>query len=330
MNTITILTEAPSWSANWLGPWPRVPARLVRHFMSQLRRRQDRAQRQTGPLSVKQNLVAGLERIGQPYHLNPPEWAVTPYVGVLTNVAALRWAIAAKRTGHIQRLVAGPNLVVLPDEHDGILTAQEIDCVVTPSAWVSRLYESICPSLAGHTVEWAVGVDQDFWRPSEQSDNEDVCDFLICQKIQQPHNMPVVESVIGELRRRNLSCHVLAYGGYTPSEYRSLLHRSRAMIFFSESESQGIALFEAWSCGVPTLIWDRQRWESGSHVFAASSAPYLRPTCGLSFQDASSFSRRLDEFLDRMPTFSPRRMILESFTLELSAQAYVRLLLGLS
>ncbi|MBC8492197.1 MAG: glycosyltransferase [Chloroflexi bacterium] len=280
-----------------------------------------------GPTAVRVGLLKGLDRIRQPYRLNPPAWQVTPYVGVLSNIEALRWATAAKRSGRIQRLVAGPNLVVTPDEHDGILTAPEIDCIMTPSAWVSRLYESTCPSLARRTVEWAVGVDQSFWCPSGQGGNGDRCDFLIYQKIQQPHNMPVMESVIEELRRRNLSYHVLAYGRYTPSEYRSLLHKSRAMIFLSESESQGIALFEAWACDVPTLVWDRGYWHqlNGPHSWSgASSAPYLRAACGLKFATVAEFPSRLSEFWARLDSFHPREHILQNYTLAHGARNYLK------
>jgi hypothetical protein len=282
----------------------------------------------SGPLTVESNLLRGLERIGQPYRLNPPERAVTPHVGILRDIAALRWAIEAKRRGRIERLIAGPNLVVLPDEFDGILAAPEIDCVVTPSAWVSRVYESVRPSLVGRIAEWVVGVDQGFWHPSALAYDGQQRGLLVYQKIRQLRNMAIVESVTEEMQRRGLSFQVLAYGKYTPSQYRSLLQKSRAMIFLSESESQGIALFEAWACDVPTLVWNRKTWESGSRTFAASSAPYLCAACGLDFQTASSFSVRLDDFLDRMPMFNPRRVILESFTLESSARVYARLLWG--
>jgi len=326
VNPITILTDIPNSLVGWARQRVWGVLRWVRAASSGgsfwiFERRID------GPAAVQINLLRGFRRIGQPYRCNPPASLVTPYVGVLSNVAALRWAIQAKRSGRIQRLIAGPNLVVLPNEHDGILTAPEIDCVVTPSAWVSRLYESTCPSLVGRTVEWAVGVDQNFWCPSGQGDNGDRCDFLIYQKILQLRNMPLVERVMAELQRRGLSYHVLAYGEYTPPQYRSLLHKSRAMIFLSESESQGIALFEAWSCDVPTLIWDPGCWHqlNGPHSWSgASSAPYLTAACGLKFATLPEFPARLSEFWTRLDSFHPREYILQNHTLAHGARNYLK------
>lgn len=321
----TILTEPPLPSS--------VRGKLqhrLRHMRRRLRhllwRRRTAASRMEGPLVVKNNLLKGLDRIGQPYRLNQRSSHVTPSVGVLSNIGALRWAIAAKRRRRIEWLVAGPNLVVLPDEEHGILTAPEVDCIVTPSSWVSRLYESVYPSLVGRVVEWAVGVDQDFWCPGERSANhgKDAVDFLVYSKIPESRHLSLVEGITTELERIGLSYRVLNYGEYAPAQYRSMLQKSRAMVFLSESESQGIALFEAWACDVPTLVWDRERWEMGNRGFRASSAPYLTPACGLRFKDAAGFSERLREFLEVLPSFSPRRMILGSFTLELSARAYLR------
>lgn len=326
-DTVTILTKLPVWSVDWLRPRARERARLLRYWLTQLGRRAAREERQSGPLTVERNLLAGLGRIGEPYRLNPPVWAITSSVGVLRSAAALRWAIAGKNRGCIQRLVAGPNLVITPREDGGILTAPEIDWILTPSAWVSRMYESICPALTGRIVEWAVGVDQDFWHPVEQKASEEARDFLIYRKL-QPDNMSVVEGVIEELQRRNLSYEVVPYGGYAPSEYRSLLQASRAMVFLSESETQGLALFEAWACDVPSLVWDRGRWQhpAGTHEWTgASSAPYLTAACGLAFKDADDLPRKLDAFLNCCDSYAPREFILAGYTLAHSASNYLKL-----
>ena len=281
---------------------------------------------QPGGASVVQtNLLQGLREIGQPFRWNPHPARVTPHVGVLTNVRALRWAIAAKRAGTITRLVAGPNLVVTPLDEARILCAPEIDRVLTPSRWVSDFYRALVPELAGKLAEWPIGVDPAYWSPAEPRVPRD--DFLVYQKL-EPHDAALAERVAAELERQHLRYRRVIYGAYTPHAYRAALRSCRALIFLSASESQGIALFEAWACDVPVLAWDRGTRVIANHTVACSSAPYLTPATGTTFNDTDDLGRAIETFCQRTPQFSPRASILAQFTLAHSARAYARELRG--
>lgn len=103
------------------------------------------------------------------------------------------------------------------------------------------------------------------------------------------------------------------------------------MIVLSPHESQGIAQFEAWSCNVPTLVWDKRRWEWRDLVFEhpdVSSSPYLTEECGMRFTGAEDFEFTFDEFVGQLGGFTPRDYVLSHFTLAKSAQAYVSLMYG--
>lgn len=322
---LTILSQTPE------SIWSRRPVRGVRQRIRSVLKATPRPKPNPvrGPASVERNLLAGLRRIGQSFRLNPTESAVTPWVGVLSDPnGALPWAIRAKRSGPIERLVAGPNLVVVPDEYDRILTDPAIDLVITPCKWVSDFYAQIAPNLIGRLAEWPVGVDEDYWCPDPNSAGK-IVDFLIYDKIGQAQNRLLVPAVLQELAQRGLTFETLSYGDYDLAHYRYLLRTSRAMIYLTESESQGIALFEAWACDIPTLVWDRQLLEwKGYCMTGASSAPYLGPDCGLSFRDLTGLPGRLDKFEASLSAFRPREFILRRFTLAQAAQAYVRLYRG--
>ena len=134
-----------------------------------------------GPSAVETNLIAGLKQGGFDFKESPPRELVTPWVGLLNDpVFALPWAIQAKKNGKITKLVAGPNLVVLPVDHDSIITDSVIDVVVTPSEWVSNLYKLFAPDLSDRIVEWASGVDDMYWCPGKSIKQ---FDFLIFNKI---------------------------------------------------------------------------------------------------------------------------------------------------
>jgi hypothetical protein len=40
----------------------------------------------------------------------------------------------------IERIFAGPNIVVRSIDHDSIIASPEVDFVITPSDWVSKAY----------------------------------------------------------------------------------------------------------------------------------------------------------------------------------------------
>jgi len=280
-----------------------------------------------GPAAVRNSLLRGLDQSGISYRYNPPEFSTTSTVGVLSGIDALRWAIQAKQDGCIRRLIAGPNLVVSALDENGILLDPSIDCVITPCPWVRQMYLEKAPVLAGKLVEWPAGVDEHHWKPSQQPDTRQY-DFLVYAKFQEPENAPLLERITQTLKQRKLSFHLLRYGSYTPADYLTFLQNSRALVFLSESESQGIAQFEAWACDVPVLAWDRGLWRSGTESSPASSCPFLTNENGLRFKGENDWDAVLESFLLRRSEFHPRDFITRHYTLELSARDYVKICTG--
>ena len=110
-----------------------------------------------GPAFVVQSLEQGLLGLAQQFYFNtPPKENVV--AGVLNGVSALSWAIEQKKQGKIEAILAGPNLVVLPHEHEGILKHRSIDAIIVPSLWVQKAYEKDAPELAGKIFIWPAGV----------------------------------------------------------------------------------------------------------------------------------------------------------------------------
>jgi len=281
--------------------------------------------RSPGPLAVQNNLLAGMRQVGHPVRVNPQISRVTPWVGVLSDPKkTLPWAIEAKKTGFINRLVAGPNLVATPDQNEGILTHPAIDVVITPSQWVSDFYKKLKPELSDRIVIWPVGINEEYWSPALDPGTKQF-DFLVYNKIQKPKYLNFVDSITDYLQGLGLKIIILNYGYYLPGKYRRLLHSTRALLFLSESESQGLALFESWSCNIPTLVWDRHFWEYKGYQADGSSAPYLTELCGLSFPDLAHFTEMLDKFINNLNTFKPREYILNNFNLAKAAKAYIQL-----
>jgi len=278
-----------------------------------------------GPAVVQANLIEGLRRLGfetSPFGM-PFNFTPSSHVGVLSGAFdALPWAIQAKEKGHIEKLVAGPNLVLVPEDHGRIITNQLIDIVLTPSLFVSEIYRFLAPELSDRLLEWAVGVDEVYWNPGTSSN---AFDFLIFNKTSNiEEQFYQIDDIVNVLDRMNLTYYILDYGQFTQNEYKEALQTSQAMIYIGAAESQGICLFEAWSCNVPTLVRECNVHQYQDFQFHVSSAPYLTDMCGMFYED-KDFKSSLDIFLQRILTFKPREYVLRNFTLERAAERYLRI-----
>ena len=126
------------------------------------------------------------------------------------------------------------------------------------------------------------GVDADTWKPSGGDFDKQVAlvywksgGEAFCEQVEQ------VARACG-LEPRRLRSMPGEHAIFSPADYRQLLDRSAIAIFLSTFETQGLALAEAWSMDVPTLVWDPQgvaEWR-GRRFQSQSSAPYLTPATG--------------------------------------------------
>jgi len=228
---LILLSEgAPLSTAAWL-------KYIVRKLMRRVAGGREHGIDIRGPAAVRSNLIKGLEKLGYNFRyslLNPKEF-ITPWVGVLSGpLDALPCAIRAKNSGKIMKLVAGPNLVTVPENHDGIIANPAIDIVVTPSKWVSDVYKAYTPELSSRLVEWVVGVDESFWFPIN---DEKRLDFLIFNKSFDKIASYQLVTITSLLDSTNLKYKILNYGEFAQEEYRAALQACRAMIYLGQTES---------------------------------------------------------------------------------------------
>jgi hypothetical protein len=247
-------------------------------------------------------------------------------VGVLSDLDALAEAIEWRRGGADRRLLAGPNLVTLPSDEPELMTAPEIDVCLVPSEWVKRLYEEDSPGLRGRVAVWPAGVDPAYWSPGDPARGA----VIYLKRLGRQRSIDDVElaRVRQALKSTGFQVTLLHYGSFRLSAYRDALRAAELLVFFSPSESQCLALAEAWAAGVPTLVWDCGRLEYRGRVINGSSAPYLSPATGLEFVDVTALAELLDHWAELRPRFRPREWVLENMTDAVSARAYRDLALG--
>lgn len=285
-----------------------------------------------GPDGVLESLKRGLHEIGQPFLMNAP-LEKGQMVNVISNIEALRYAIAHKQEAGIARLIAGPNLIVLPDEHDSLLANPQIDIVLTVSPWISELYGKIIPALIPKMHIWPAGVQvpalpaHAISNPNSGTPSDLKNTFIVFKK-KVPND--IYEKVINVLKSRNLEYEVFEYGTFKQSEYFAALDANGMtehvhVIYLQESESQGIALQEAWIRNVPTLVWNNGSYTSttGVTVTGNVAAPFLTDEAGMTFSGMQDFEAVFDTFI-MSKSFSPRSYCLRELTDKASAEIYLK------
>ncbi len=275
-----------------------------------------------GPASVARSLSTGLTECAFPFSIDTPIKHSSDILHVVSGVDTLREAIALKKKGLIKTIIAGPTIAVTPLDHRKILCNPLIDTILVPSSWVRDFYLSEAPLLKSKIKIWAAGVVDPGEPPIPRSKRLQV---LIYQK-----NAPdeLLQSVMQQLSDNEIPFTVVHYGFFKQEDYYRKLESSAFMIYLSESESQGLALHEAWVRDVPTLVWNRGYWEYEDFSWKDSkiSAPYMTASCGYFFQDAEDFGIQLTRLTDNYSRLRPRKYSLEHFTDTVATKKYLSII----
>lgn len=297
-------------------PVPSVPRRALRAVRSTLRpivkpgAPLPPAKRFHGHFALVRSVVEGLEAIGADFNYDPRSLSRLARVVYAPANEALRQAADLKRRNRIDFLVAGPSNALFPEEADNILWQPEIDLLIEPSEWVRDLFRSIAPALVSKIRICPAGVDADAWVPTDAAVESRA---LVYWKSGDESFCAHVESI---LEAQGLRPIRLQYGHYTPAEYKRALDDSVVAVFLSAFETQGLALAEAWSMDVPTLVWNPRAEASwrGRSFAAGSSAPYLSPVTGIQWTSVEELAKSLDYALGHIEEFHPRAWVLGNMT----------------
>ncbi|MEO6990213.1 MAG: hypothetical protein ABI346_00590 [Candidatus Baltobacteraceae bacterium] len=225
--------------------------------------------------------------------------------------------------------VLGPGLYDHPKQNPTLMDRPHFHSYLTLCDWMRDEFATVYDSDV--LRPWFGGIDLGQW-PQTKHLIKDV-DVLVYDKIRWNRSSLVpdlLKPVLGELTRRSLRFELVRYGRYTHAEYRALLRRSRSMLFLCEHETQGMAYQEAMASDLPILAWDpglwldpnRERW--GINPVKATSVPYFSEACGERFARPAEFVPALDQFLNNLGSYAPRRYVGERLSLEESARLYLR------
>jgi glycosyltransferase involved in cell wall biosynthesis len=317
---LNLFYEEPD-SDRW-APFDRYPRRLVRWAL--------RGPKQPGgTMRVYLNLCAGLDRLNVPYRIND-------YRHIRENPHELACVIGQPhvlaKLPQETPILFGTSIYNHPSDDPELLCRRRIRRVLVPSPWVEKMFSAVWPERIS---VWPSGIDTDRWSPSRRA-NKDV-DVLIYDKIvrhRSRYMRTIVEPIVAELRRRRLSVQVLRYGFYREERLHDLSRRTRAMIYLSHHETQGLAAQQMLASDVPLFAWDHGGlWKDPKYAphlvrfGPVTSVPYWDERCGMKFKGSGDLLAGFDRFWFGVEAglYAPREMIAERFTLESQAMAYLSL-----
>lgn len=267
--------------------------------------------RKRGPDAVAQSLRQGLENLKYEYLWDPKNIPQDSVVGVLSGVRALQYAIRAKKNNRIAKIIAGPNIVASPVDFNNLLLDKSINTVLVPSEWVKEYYLNFSKEL--NVKVWASGVDLP---PMTNC----LRDHIIIFRKKCPESL--YKSICGFLDKQEQKYRIVEYGKYQKEQYLNDLQAAKALIYLQETESQGLALFEAWASDVPTLVWNKGFAEIGGvTVRGKVSCPFLNESNGMDFCDYEDFTKVFQSFI--MRKYEPRDFCKNNFTNEIATKKYI-------
>jgi len=277
---------------------------------------------------VALSLSRGLNELNVPHRLNPFFLKIGKgdVVHVVGGAKTLAWAIRLKSAGKITRLIAGPTISIVPEDHNSILRNPLIDTIVFPGQWTKDFFSSIDPYYKNKIEIWPAGVQSNVGTSNRKNGRG-----IVYFKFTPPE---IREAVTRHLTAQKITRDTFEYGSFKQADYFKALETADWMIYLSPSESQGIALQEAWIRDVPTLVWDPGAWnyqaspDSKKYSWKTPlvSAPYLSVESGMPFTGADDFAATFENFNQKLPVLTPRIYCMKKLTDRESASRFLQIL----
>ena len=230
--------------------------------------------------------------------------------------AKMNWIVSGnleKIAGHLGQdhfrtpTLLGPNIEF--EKYTKSLAKFKNFFLLVPSDWVVPILEARLNIPIEKIKVWPAGIDTEYWRPKNRMAKK----VLIYCKYDTSQELDAVTEYLKSVRIEYL---VLNYGSYSQNSFKKSLNECLAAIWLCGTESQGIAMMQAWSMDVPTLVRRKSNFkdEVTGKEFESSSAPYLTKLTGAFSVTEHMGVDDVKTFLLNLDRYEPRRYVIENFT----------------
>lgn len=275
----------------------------------------------SGPAKVATNLLMGLRRLGISVRVNQS----SKYCACLNSLAPNFENLPIE-------CLMGPNLVYKPDDMPWLFE-KHVHFVVPSQAIRDAYLESEIVRGCNFYV-WTSGIDTERFSPKQPSSQNypgstqlEPRDCIVYFKNRKRVEL---EQLMAQLEKRKITYYLAEYEKYQEIDFLNWARQVKYCILVNGVESQGIALMELWSCGVPSFALIPPGLEPVIRAHAteeyplAGFLPYFKPSCGMF--GATIEGGEFDQFLSRVHEFKPREYIVKDHGIEVAARKYLDLL----
>lgn len=281
----------------------------------------------TGPRKVLINTIKGLDKIGIKYVFNQPINKFD-YNWIHDDQKAI---IEASLVG--KPLLIGPNTAVLPVDLPIFRKKIPKSAIyLHPSRWTIDIWNFLKYNET----------KLDFWPAGIDLDDFEVFDRKECKKVLvyfKQRDLKLLEKAKSILRNLKIDFELIHYGFYKESCYKKALQECRFGIWIGCSESQGIGLQEALATNLPLIVLDANSLfdtvftDSKSYYgysfpkklkdIKTTTVPYFDERCGIIIQDIIDLENAINEMMQNINIFNPRKYIENNLSLEISAKLLI-------
>ena len=271
-------------------------------------------QTMNGPHKVVKNLLMSLDQEKIDYSINEEKYE--------HNFLLQYNDIAHEKHSKIEldTCIIGPQVWLFDTYGQFLIEHQDYyKKMIAPSQWVKDKFINKFNLPENKLSVWPVGIE------TFNNERDITYDCLIYFKRREQKELDAVKQFLDS---KNLTYKMVEYGGYGEDGFKDLVNQAKFCFLINGTESQGIAVQEIMSMGVPIIAWDIKEWldQGEAYRVAATSIPYWDERCGEVFFNIDELDVTFSKFYAKLDEYDPKAFIKDNLSFECSVKTLLDIL----
>ena len=267
-----------------------------------------------GPHKVVDNLIKSLDQEKIEYAINEEKYK--------HNFLVQYDATAHEKHSKIEQdtTIIGPQVWMFDGYGQFLIENQNYyKKIIAPSEWVKNKFITKFNLPEDKLAVWPVGIEE------FNNIREINYDCLIYFKRRDQSELDAVKKF---LVNNGLSYRMVEYGTYGEDGFKQLVNSAKFCFLINGTESQGIAVQEIMSMGVPIIAWDIKEWldQGEAYRVPATSIPYWDERCGEVFFNIDDLDVTFSKFYATLDQYDPKAFIKDNLSFECSVKTLLDIL----
>jgi len=267
-----------------------------------------------GPHKVVNNLIKSLEQEKINYAINEEKYE--------HNFLVQYDATAHEKHSKIEQdtTIIGPQVWMFDGYGQFLIQNQNYyKKIIAPSEWVKNKFITKFNLPEDKLAVWPVGIEE------FNNVREPNYDCLIYFKRREQKELDAVKNF---LINNGLSYRMVEYGTYGEDGFKQIVNSAKFCFLINGTESQGIAVQEIMSMGVPIIAWDIKEWldQGEAYRVPATSIPYWDDRCGEVFFNIEDLEVTFSKFYATLDQYDPKAFIKDNLSFECSVKTLLDIL----